>query len=688
MTVPAKTDRRIVRTMDEAANFLQGAAKAGLLFCDTETTGLRPYDGDRLVGFSAHWRKGGERQSIYVPLRHEWKPEAASGDLFDHNHENDPFDNASLDAALEIIRAILALPIPNIWWHARFDSAILSKDGVMVDWSRTRCAMLLCQIIYAGKYESFELKPFAKAAFGIDAEDRDALNAWFRKHKTSIRVRGAMAKANPYLVAEYAMADCEMVADVRERSMKDYDPALQATVHLEYAAMPELNLMEEAGCAVRHDFLRDQEAKLKTEADSIASEFKFELTKARELADYLVKEGVPLTERTEKGTQLATHEKALSKTGHPLALRVLRWKELTKSIEFLVSLRQFAESGDGGRIHPGIRQLGADTGRTSQAEPNLQQMPRSAEAGVRRAFVAPPGYNLWLLDYKQLQLRIAAIIAGDHRMIAAFLSGRDIHEETRVALQIKERTIAKNVNFAIVFGSGAETLANTINKHRTANLVTVEQAQAFLDGLRKAYPEVRQAYFNFQKDAERHGGWARLPSGRRRWLDPKFTHVALNTLIQMWEADITKGAMARLGPACRALGGYLQNFVHDEFQIVLPESVTEAGVWRLAWSVEVRDQVVPITVSLAKAVPTWGEKRELKDDPSYGFTWNDLQEHGLTAVFRRKDGHFVYIIPTREKAASVPSGTAVVTIDEAIPLLLERRAQKKAEQEIPQPVVV
>jgi len=747
-----KSDRRIVRTMAEATDFLQGAAQAGLLYLDTETTGLRPHDGDRLVGFSAHWRKGGVRKSIYVPFRHEWKPEAASGDLFEHDRENDPFDNAAPDAALEIVRAVPALPVPNIWWHARFDSAILSKDEVLVDWSRTRCAMLLCQIIYAGKYDDFRLKPFALGAFGLKAEDRAALDAWFKKHKMSIRTRGAMAKANPYLVAEYAMADCEMVADVRERSMKDYDSSLQATVHLEYAAMPELNFMEEGGCAVRYDFLREQEAKLTTEADSIAAELGCEMTKARELADYLVKHGVVLTELTgggktwedqvgavvkrlsspdmpkgasaafergsttartfkdlsdlfddicarhgisppkdivaalqKKGTsrQIATHEKALSKTGHPLALRVLRWKELTKSIEFLTALRQFAESGDGGRIHPGIRQLGADTGRTSQSEPNLQQMPRSADAGVRRAFVAPEGFNLWLIDYEQLQLRIAAIIAPDKKMIDAFLSGRDIHKETQIALGIKERSIAKNVNFAIVFGSGAETLANTINKDRTENLVTVEQAQAFLDALRQAYPDVRQAYFNFQRDVKLHGGWARLPSGRRRWLPPEFTHVALNTCIQMWEADITKGAIARLGPAVRALGGYIQNFVHDEFQIVLPESVDEGGVWRLARSVEVYDHIVPITVSVAKAEPTWGQKRELEKDRSYGMRLCDLQEQGLTMVVRRRsDGRYIYIVPSRDKAAGVPSGVLVLTIDEAAEMMAAweiRRREDEAE---------
>jgi DNA polymerase I-like protein with 3'-5' exonuclease and polymerase domains/intein/homing endonuclease len=1532
---PAKADRRIVRTMAEAADFLEGAAQSGMLYLDTETTGLRAHDGDRIVGFSAHWRKGERRQSIYVPLRHEWKPEAINGDLFGSSHENDPFENADMAEALEIIRAVLALPVPNIWWHARFDSAMLSKDGVMVDWSRTRCAMLLCQIIYAGKYESFELKPFAKAAFGLAAEDRAALDAWFKEHKTSIRVRGAMAKANPYLVAEYAMADCEMVADVRERSMKDYDPALQATAHLEYAAMPELNLMEEGGCAVRHDFLREQEAKLKAEADSIASEFSCDLAKARDLAKYLVEQKVPLTEMTGGGKawealfgvvakwlsspgipkgvaaaferesyasrefsgardvledicarrgvsipkeiagafskggpsrQVATHEKALSRTGHPLALRVLRWKELTKSLEFLGSLRLFAESGDGGRIHPSIRQLGADTGRTSQSEPNLQQMPRSADAGVRRAFVAPPGFNLWLVDYEQLQLRIAAIIARDKRMIEAFLAGRDIHRETQTALGLAERIMAKcvtgdalvctdagllrmdelvprerpgefqdapfklsaaskegvrdvtqvyyggeqpvyrvttklgfvltataahrflvfrdgrmdfvpladlhpkdelplkigtslfgrevglpkvllpartsskpvslpaalspeaarwlgyyvsegsrshhgtgyavtigmlegeavddaercwrvlvgsrlrrylgktakgnrvatlsctsrdffhwmgmldcgdgsankrvprliraapkefqteflrglfegdgsvacrnvavsltskseilvrqvqamlanlgivscvqmtrrpkygafwivgvfgrearrfsevvgfasaekrsklskalvrdkdarstrfvpvsrggldallrtpavqghirervalcakkgvrfgeslweciprgawpvevewavengvcsdaiesivpcgtapvydlvapperlmvtnglltedSVNFAIVFGSGAETLADTINKHRTENRVTVEQAQVFLDGLRAAYPDVRQAYFSFQSDAKKNGGWVRLPSGRRRWLDPEFHHVALNTCIlegmriatdrgyekieaaqgrvfdgerfcpakifpvgqkalvrvvcagaqftcstdhrvailspaggfgwkeahsllpgdalilsphlspgskcaisadeaevtgillgdgsycrgvsnevrvavnrkersyslhierllkrvfpgagigrspsstpggagehirfcnkaarermrelgldresrrnktipewaftapaevraallrglydtdgtfvrgrnhggflgftsvgeglargvhllllslgipakvffyknppydgffrihipkagyaffrdrvgfahekkrkllsrfidgskgtvltpdgavttvlrvesagkgncydvtilgggqphfvvegvlvhnciQMWEADITKSAMARLGPAVRVLGGYMQNFVHDEFQIVLPDTVDEAGVWRLAHGAEVYDHIVPITVSVAKAEPTWGEKRELKKDHSYGMSWRDLEEQGLTMVMRRRsDGRHIYFVPSRDKAANAPSGALVMTVDEGAAMVAEWEIARREDAAAP-----
>lgn len=666
-----KSHRAIVRDSKEILLFAEAARAAGALYFDTETTGLNVYEDDKMVGFSAHWRTATEGSSIYVPFRHVWTPGGVGGtQSLPGVDDEDVFENADMESVRAAVDVLLCkIPVPKIPWHSKFDAAVCKKEGWIIDPATIRCAMLLCLVTYAGRFRDFRLKEFVQSAFGIVPEDKNALKAWFKRAGIDPKSKGAMARAKPWLVAEYAMADCELVAESREHAVRECPKTLEATIIREYAVAAELQLMEESGCAVRPVFLAQQRDTLREEMKSIEAKFPCAPSEARGMAKFLKDEGVPLTAMTAggangKGRQVATDEKTLSKVDHPLVRDWLRWKELNKGVEFLESLLGHAEKAPDGRVHPSIMQMGARTGRTSQKDPNLQQMPNKAELGVRRAFMPPPGFNLWLMDYDQLQLRLVAILTGDERMTAAFLAGRDIHEETRKAIGTSDRRIAKNTNFAIVFGAGAETLAETINKDRTKDFVTEEQAQEFLDKIRAAYPGAREGYRKYANEAERNNGWVTIASGRRRWLDKVDLHMALNSKIQMMEADVTKESLIRLGPIVRAMGGYIQNFVHDEFQIVLPESVTEHQVWRLARAVESREHAIPVTVSVAKANPTWGEKIEVKKNPANGIEWGDVEKGMVLVVRQRGTGLIVHVVGSRAMESKCPPGALVLTADE------------------------
>jgi DNA polymerase-1 len=216
-------------------------------------------------------------------------------------------------------------------------------------------------------------------------------------------------------------------------------------------------------------------------------------------------------------------------------------------------------------------------------------------------FIAPKGCELWVLDYDQLQLRIAAGLSGDPALIKAFKDGLDVHEQTRLALGITDRTIAKNANFAMIFGTGGETFAKTINKERQSGFITIDEATALLEKLRRAYPMVRDAYFRAERLCKHGRGWVHAPSGRRRYIE--YPHHAFNTQIQMVEADITKNGLLTLDRMLPP-GHYIQNFIHDEYQIVVPEStVIEPADLQRALSCDFKR--VPITLSFKRGA-SWG----------------------------------------------------------------------------------
>ena len=198
------------------------------------------------------------------------------------------------------------------------------------------------------------------------------------------------------------------------------------------------------------------------------------------------------------------------------------------------------------------------TGRISSLEPNLQNIPVKSEEGkrLRKYFIAKEGYTLCDADYSQIELRVLASIANDRNMINAFMSGEDIH--TATAAQVfgmpKDmvtpilRSRAKAVNFGIVYGIGAFSLAKDIG-------VTRKEADAYIKGYLAAYPGVA-AYMERVINEAKENGFVTTLFGRRRYLPELKSsnhmlrafgeRVARNAPIQGTAADIIKIAMIRV----------------------------------------------------------------------------------------------------------------------------------------------
>ena len=312
-------------------------------------------------------------------------------------------------------------------------------------------------------------------------------------------------------------------------------------------------------------------------------------------------------------------------------LEKLRWEN--PIVEEVLQYRQYAKFRstycDGllkviapdGRIHTNFQMTVTATGRLSSTEPNLQNIPVRRELGaqIRNMFVASPGKVLVDADYSQIELRLLAHIADDETMIAAFRSGEDIHAVT--ASQVfgvpldevtpLQRSHAKAVNFGIVYGISAFSLAQDIG-------VFQSEAKAYMDSYFAKYHGVRD-YMKRIVEQAKADGYVTTLFGRRRDLpelrSSNFNlrsfgeRVALNMPIQGTAADIIKAAMVRVDARMRAEGleAKLLLQVHDELIVECPAAEAKTVRAILIEEMEhVVDYRVPLLVD-AKIGASWAE---------------------------------------------------------------------------------
>ena len=273
---------------------------------------------------------------------------------------------------------------------------------------------------------------------------------------------------------------------------------------------------------------------------------------------------------------------------HPIINEILEYRMLTK-LKSTYADGLLKVIGPDGRIHTSFMMTVTDTGRLSSREPNLQNIPIRREFGgqIRKMFVAPPGKVLVDADYSQIELRLLSHISGDENMIAAFHSGEDVHAVT--ASQVfgiplhevtkVQRSHAKAVNFGIVYGISAWSLAQDIG-------VFPNEAKAYMDAYLEKYHGVRDYQRDIVQQAKKDGFVSTL-YGRRRMLpeikSANFAQrsfgerVALNMPIQGTAADVMKLAMVRVWKRLRSEGlrAKLILQVHDELIAECPEEEAE-----------------------------------------------------------------------------------------------------------------
>ena len=288
---------------------------------------------------------------------------------------------------------------------------------------------------------------------------------------------------------------------------------------------------------------------------------KFNINSTKQLKEILfTKLAIPTANLKKTKTGFSTAEDELNKLHdlHPIIPLLQDYRELNKLQTTYLNALPALINTKTGRIHTSFNQTIAATGRLSSADPNLQNIPTRTVEGqkIRQAFVAATGYALVGFDYSQIELRLAAHMSDDKKMIEAFKKGEDIHSATAaeingVKLSAVTKTMrreAKAINFGLLYGQGPHGLSQNAG-------IPYFQAAQFIEKYFAAYPNIKKMTDRFKQEAQKNG-YVLTMFGRRRPI-PEINstipmirkgaeRTAINTPLQGTAADIIKLAMVRI----------------------------------------------------------------------------------------------------------------------------------------------
>lgn len=337
----------------------------------------------------------------------------------------------------------------------------------------------------------------------------------------------------------------------------------------------------------------------------------------KQMAERFEQAGIMLPPDEKGAPSLDQNLLAFLRNEYELIDRYMTWKTAVTKVSNIEKLLESV--GPDGRIHCNYRQMGTETGRLSAASPNLQQVNRGKD--FRSKFVAAPGYVLVVADFSQVELRVAAELSGEQRMIDAYLAGRDLHTET-AALMAKvsfdevtkaQRQSAKVANFGLLYGAGPATLQKQAVAQYGIDM-ELSEAREIVEGFRSAYPRL---YAWQQDEGTKTTKAVQTALGRRRMLvgfNDKYT-TRINTQVQGTAGDIAKIAIARLwrlicqAPANEAK---LIAMVHDEIVLEVKEGTEEQ------WGQRLKESMEAAGAEICKTVPIVAEV-------SWGKTWADAK---------------------------------------------------------------
>ncbi|WP_443971759.1 DNA polymerase I [Sphingobium sp. CR28] len=567
-----------VVTLDALDRWIAEAQTGGVLAVDTETDALDSIVAS-LVGICLATAPG---RACYIPVAHR-----SGDDMFCEA----PPQLALADVITRLAPVLRDPGVLKIGHNIKYDINVLARHGLVV--SPYDDTMLMAFDLEAGK---------SLAGHGMDEAAKQHLDHTCIGFKD---VTGTGKKAISFAqvplpeATRYGAED----ADVTYRLWTRFKPRLAhegATRIYELVDRPLASVvagMERAGIKVDREALSrlsgqfaQDIARLESEIHALAGQ-PFMVGSTQQLGAILFeKMGLKGGKKGKSGaysTDVTVLEK-LKAEGSEIAGLVLEWRQLSKLKSTYTDALQAQINPQTGRVHTSYSLTGAQTGRLSSTDPNLQNIPIRSEVGrqIRDAFIAEPGNVILAADYSQIELRLAAHMADVPALRDAFLAGEDIHAATAQELfgevNRDTRARAKTINFAILYGISRWGLAARLE-------IDPDEAQSMISRYFERFPGI-SAYINETLEKVRARGYTETLFGRKTWF-PQITNsvqhirqgaerAAINAPIQGTSADIIKRAMARMGPALREAGlGQVRMLlqVHDELVFELPESDVEAA---------------------------------------------------------------------------------------------------------------
>jgi len=344
---------------------------------------------------------------------------------------------------------------------------------------------------------------------------------------------------------------------------------------IELPLIPVIEKMSKVGVKLNTNYLKKISKEYHQEADKLKEKIwnyadgEFNINSPQQLTEVLF-EKLSLRSRGQKRTSTgkqSTQESELRKMVgvHPIIEEILKYRELQKLLStYIDNLPKLVDKNS--RIHATFLQTGTTTGRLSSNNPNMQNIPTRTELGkkIREAFEAPEGFDLVAFDYSQIELRVAAVLSGDKKMIEIFKSGKDVH--TAVAAEIfnvsldrvngEMRRKAKVVNFGIIYGMGLNALRqNLAEASDGVEEIKRIDAQRFYQNYFDKFKTLSE-YLEEAKKKSAQLGYTKTLFGRIRYfkgINSKIPYIkasaermAVNAPIQGTSADIIKLAMVKV----------------------------------------------------------------------------------------------------------------------------------------------
>ncbi|MBC2653193.1 DNA polymerase I [Novosphingobium flavum] len=563
-----------VQTRDRLEHWIARAFDARKVAVDTETSLLDAMQAE-LVGVSLAL---GPNDACYVPLGH------GGTDMFAEK----PLQIDRTEA-LALLKPLLESDaVLKIGQNIKYDLNVLARHDVHV--APIDDTMILSFDLDAGRGEEG-----IGGGHGMDELARRHLGHTTLAFKD---ICGTGKKAISFAevpldrATQYAAED----ADVTWRLHRVLKPRLaeeggtRVYERVDRPLVPVVAQMERHGIKVDRERLARLSTEFATTISALEREIhglagqEFTIGSPKQLGDILFDKLGYKGGKKGKSGQYSTDQgilEGLAAQGAEVATKVLEWRQLTKLKSTYTDALQAAINPRTGRVHTSYSLVGAQTGRLSSTEPNLQNIPIRTEIGrqIREAFVAEPGHVLLAADYSQIELRLAAHMAEVPELKEAFAQGEDIHSRTAQEMfgtvDRDTRARAKTINFAILYGISRWGLGGRLG-------MSADEAQAMIDRYFERFPGIRR-YIHATLESVREKGYSETLFGRKTWF-PRINaanpneragseRAAINAPIQGTSADIIKRAMVRMGPALAAAGlGHVRMLlqVHDELVFELP----------------------------------------------------------------------------------------------------------------------
>jgi DNA polymerase-1 len=556
---------------------------------DTETDSL-----DSKVGFSFAYEKD---KSYYVPIAHNY---LGVGEQISHN---DAKDALSKLLQKKIVGQNIKYDLNILYNNFGFSDIDVYADTMVMSW-------------LVDSSVSASLDNMAKRHFDYSMV----------KFADVVPKKQTFANVTLDKAAIYAAEDAWMTLRLYHKlTTLLSDELIQEAKDVEFPFVNTLINMENEGIKVDVEFFsklldktNDKLSLLTKDIHTLADE-EFNINSTKQLGAILFdKLNLRVVKKTKSG--YSTDEKVLNELidEHDIIPKLLEYREQYKlKSTYIEPLLKLGQEKENNRVHTSFFQTGTSTGRLSSKNPNLQNIPVRTEIGreIRKGFISKDGYKLIGIDYSQIELRLLAHYSKDEALVKAFIEDKDIHTETAIKifgqeLAQEKRSIAKSINFGLLYGMGSRKLSQTLG-------ITTKEAKSYIDSYFESFPTVKDTIASIHQDVKEKGYVTTLLNRKRVFdfknitpmMEATYLRESVNSIFQGSAADLIKMAMNKIDKQMDKSKAKMLLQIHDELIIEVKDEHVD----------EISNQVQDIMENIYKLdIP-------LKTSLNIGNSWGELK---------------------------------------------------------------